>query len=575
MGMPRVGLGPRVLFFMMATTALASPTLAWSQTQPAAPAGAASQAGVSAPELNPAARARPAPPAASNDIFAPEPPGPCPLADSDVPVTITSVVFRGSTAVKDAAFRPAYAEFVGKSLPVSTICTIRDRAARILFDTGVLARVEIPEQRISGGALVLEVVEAHVVNVRVRGDIGPAQAAVERFTEKLRGMKPFDMRRAQRYLLLASDIPGVRVRAAIKPSVSAERGAVDIDVSVTRDGVDVLANAQNLGSKAVGRWGGLVRADFLSFSPYGESTSLVAFHTLDSNEQSVIQVVETARVGGEGAVARGALTYGVSHPGDALKPLDLKSQSVVANFELAYPLIRTRRRNLSLAAGLDVIDQKTDAAGSPLYHDELRVAYVRAEGDLRAQALRVPVQLNGELALRHGLEAFGASDSSSPQLSRAGAHPDAWVVRGDGELGALLASYLTGSIRVQAQYASQPLAPYEQISLGDLSVGRGYDPAALLGDKGVAAAFELHYASVQIYPRVAVAPYVFFDAGYVRNNGQGLGGRTLRSVGAGAIFRIAGRANLDLTYAYPLDELFAGARRPAPRLLVNLTASIL
>src|SRR5690606_8906014 len=117
----------------------------------------------------------------------------------------------------------AYAEFLGREEPVSVICAIRDRAARMLFDHGVLARVEIPEQRITGGALTLEVIEAHVVNVRVRGDAGPAQDAIERYAEKLRGMAPFDMAKAQRYLLLASDVPGVRVRAAIRPSTSETR----------------------------------------------------------------------------------------------------------------------------------------------------------------------------------------------------------------------------------------------------------------------------------------------------------------------------------------------------------------
>jgi hypothetical protein len=103
-------------------------------------------------------------------------------------VNLNSVTFRGATAVSDAELRDAYAEFLGKSQPVSVICAIRDRAARIVFDRGILARVEIPEQRIAGGALVLEVIEAHVVNVRVRGDVGPAQAVIERYAEKLRGM---------------------------------------------------------------------------------------------------------------------------------------------------------------------------------------------------------------------------------------------------------------------------------------------------------------------------------------------------------------------------------------------------
>src|SRR6185437_10185707 len=124
--------------------------------------------------------------------------------------------------------------------------------------------------------------------------IGPAQAAVERYVERLRGMKPFDMRKAQRYLLLASDIPGVRVRAAVKPSTSPERGAVDIDVSVSREPWQAVGNVQNLGSRAVGRWSGLVRADARAFTPLGEDTSLVAFHTLDSDEQWVVQLLESA-----------------------------------------------------------------------------------------------------------------------------------------------------------------------------------------------------------------------------------------------------------------------------------------
>jgi hemolysin activation/secretion protein len=484
-----------------------------------------------------------------------------------VEVAISSVSFRGSTAVKDAAFRPAYAEFLGKPLPVSTLCTIRDRAARILFDTGVLARVEIPEQRISGGALVLEVVEAHVVNVRVRGDIGPAQTAVEKFVEKLRGMKPFDMRKAQRYLLLASDVPGVRVRAAIKPSVNPDRGAVDIDVTVTRDGMDVLANVQNMGSKVVGRWGGLARADFLSFTPYGESTSLVAFHTLDSNEQSVIQVVETARIGGDGLVARAAAVYGVGHPGDTLKALGLKSQSVVGNLELSYPVIRMRRENLNVAGGVDIVDQKTTVLGT---HDSLQVVYVRADGDLRTEVLGLPVQMSGNLSLRKGLSA------NTSNQSRAGAEPDAWVVKAGAGLESLLSRDLTGAVKVQAQYAGKSLAPYEQMSLGNLSVGRGYDPAVLLGDKGVAASFELHYAPFQLHPLVQASPYLFFDVGHVSNNASGTGdGRTLRSLGAGAVLRIASRANLEVTYAYPLDEVVSGFSKPAPRLLINLTASVL
>ena len=423
-----------------ATTALTPPQISWAQPAPST--------GTTAAELDPNTRVSRPPPRRPAGAFAPEPPGPCPLETSDVQVTLSSVTFKGATAVDADTLRAAYADYVGKPQPVSVICAIRDRAARIVFDSGVLARVEIPEQRIAGGALVLEVIEAHVVNVRVRGDVGESQAIIERYAEKLRGMKPFDMARAQRYLLLASDVPGVQVRAAVRPSTSAERGAVDIDLTVVRKDPEVFANIQNTGSKQVGRWGGLVRGEIAGYTQFGESTALTAFHTLDSNEQWLVQLAETARFGGEGLVGRGSLTYGESRPGDFLKPLDLKSRSLVANLEAAYPYIRSRNQNLTLAGGLDVIDQKTRAGGAGvLSHDQLRVLYARADGDYRTEIAARPVLFNGSVGVRRGLSILGGSDKGDADLTRALGNPDAWVLRAQGGADMAITDRLTGMIR--------------------------------------------------------------------------------------------------------------------------------
>ena len=58
------------------------------------------------------------------------------------------------------------------------------------------------------------------------------------------------------------------------------------------------------------------------------------------------------------------------------------------------------------------------------------------------------------------------------------------------------------------------------------------------------------------------APYAFFDAGYVANNNAAATGqfksRTLKSIGAGVVFRVFSRANLEVTYAHPLDAVRPG-----------------
>jgi hemolysin activation/secretion protein len=578
-GAQRVGLKARLCLLALATTALSPTGLTWAQPAPPSTPGAGVP-GTSAAEVNPSTRITRPPPRRAGGAFTPEPPGPCPLEGSDVQVTLNSVTFQGATAVSPDTLRSAYADFLGKPQSVAVICQIRDRAARIVFDSGVLARVEIPEQRIAGGALVLEVIEAHVVNVRVRGDVGPAQAAVERYAEKLRGMKPFDMAKAQRYLLLASDVPGVRARAAVRPSTSPERGAVDIDITVAKDGPDVFANVQNTGSKQVGRWGGLVRGEFAGYTEFGESTALTAFHTLDSNEQWLVQLAESARFGGEGLVGRGSFTYGESRPGDFLKPLDLKSKSVVGNLEGAYPIIRSRNQNLNVAGGFDFIDQKTRPSGAALLsHDKLRILYARLDGDYRTEISGRPVLTSGAVSLRKGVDVFGASDAGDPLLTRAFGKPDAWVLRAQGGGDVAISDRLTAQVRMQAQYADDQLMPYEQISLGGLTVGRGYDPAALLGDKGISAAAEVRYGPLQLHPKIAAAPYAFFDAGWVANNNAAASGvardRSIKSVGAGVVFRLFSRANLEVTYAHPLDATRTGGTRPSDRVLIQLTASLL
>jgi hemolysin activation/secretion protein len=419
---------------VLAAALVAVPVVAIAQPQASGALASVSQAATAQPsrqELNPAARIMTAP-AVQQDIFSPEPPGPCPLKDSTVSFTLTSVTLKGATALPAAQLARAYRRRIGQRLAVAAICDIRDRVARIMFDRGILARVEIPAQTIAGGALTLEVIEAHVVNVRVRGDAGRAEAAVERYIGKLRGMTPFDMRKAQRYLLLASDIAGVQIRAAVRPSITGERGAVDLDITVIAHPVDAVANIQNDGSRTVGRFAGLARVDVDSLTDFGDRSSLVASHTLTNDEQWVIQLLEEARLGGDGLILRGSVVYGETRPGGATAELDLVSQSFVSEAEAAYPLIRSRRYNLNLAGGFDLIDAFTNAAGAPLYRDKLRVFYGRVDGDARFLALRRVFQVSGAFSVRKGVDGLGSStpgvDESLTAIptTRPQGRPNAW-----------------------------------------------------------------------------------------------------------------------------------------------------
>ena len=161
-------------------------------------------------ELNPAQRTPDV--VQQPDLFSLPAPGPCPLASSELTVEFKGAKFSHLTGVPPETLSPAWTPYVGKTVKLSTFCEVRDRIAELLFKSGILARVEIPEQRIDNGILTFEVVEAQVASVRVTGNAGPVKARIDAYARDLRGMNPFNLAVAQRYLLLASDLPGIKLR---------------------------------------------------------------------------------------------------------------------------------------------------------------------------------------------------------------------------------------------------------------------------------------------------------------------------------------------------------------------------
>lgn len=565
----------------LTSAAGAAPALAQKADPPSA---LASQAQASPQQLNPAA-AVPARQRPRGDVLGAPEPGPCPLAAYHLSFTLTSVQVTGADKMRPTDFEPAYRQDLNRQIGLDEVCAIRDRLGLIFFRKGLLARVEVPEQRIQSGQLQLKVIEAHVVSVQVRGDAGPAQEQVEVYLAKLRGMKPFDIHKAQRYLLLASDIPGVRLSAALRPAAGG-LGAVDLVVFVSRKPVDVLANVQNFGSRELGPVGATARADFNGFSRYGERNSLILYSTVGNPDQRVVEMLSEARLGGEGLTIHGSASYGVSQPGAELAPLALDGRSLVVNGGLTFPLIRSRGLNLNLGAGLDVIEQRTVyGLGGLLSDDHLRVVDLHMDGQ---QMWRVDsdwlqgATLAGEIDLRRGLEALGASRVGQPALSRIGGRADGTLVRGDAHLDLALPARLTLRALVTGQYSPDDLLAYEQFAVGDMTIGRGYDPSFMTGDQGVGGTLELRAGAFEApsawkWPAgVAAAVFAFYDTAAVFNHAPGAIDWTVHSAGAGLDLQLTPRAHLSATYAYPFDRttVYAGSP-PPPRLLVSLTTSFL
>ena len=114
---------------------------------------------------------------------------------------------------------------------------------------------------------------AHLTQVRVRGNASGAEQAIAGYLNQLTKQPVFNRYEAERYLLLASDIPGYSVRLTLRPAGTAP-GEVIGDVTVQHTPAYVDVNVQNGGSHALGPWGGVVRGQVFGLTGLGDRTTL-------------------------------------------------------------------------------------------------------------------------------------------------------------------------------------------------------------------------------------------------------------------------------------------------------------
>jgi len=488
---------------------------------------------------------------------------------------------------------PSYSSFVGREVPISTVCEIRDRAATILRDAGYIAAVQVPEQRIESGTVRFQVLAAHLTQVRVRGEATGAESILAAYLNQLTKQPLFNRHDAERYLLLASDLPGYTVRLTLRPAGTAP-GDVIGDVTVQRLPAYADFIIQNGGSEALGPWGGLLRGQLFGLTGLGDRTTLSIFSTADFHEQQTVQVAHDMRLGPEGMSLSGAFTYAWARP--HVPNTAVLAKTLLGTVELGYPFVRRQSETVRGSIGMDLVNQDVWLNHIPLTRDRLRVAFLRLGIDAIPSDIGVnfstaepPWHFTSQVELRQGLDALGATHDCGPlginclgpgkvSPSRLEGQADATVVRLTSYVEMRPIPKLTFALGLRAQYTDKPLLSFEDFSAGNYTVGRGYDPGALLGDRGYGTQLELRYGSrVPVSAsRPAIEGYAFWDHAQVGHLASAIivtQRQDLNSVGAGARVNW-NRFVLDAGLAIPLTHVGPLNRKPDPRLLVSLTTRL-
>ncbi len=486
---------------------------------------------------------------------------------------VTGIAVDGATAFPEAQVR-ALAPPPGPAVTLREIEAARGAILALYRDAGyALTTVDAVLTR--EGLLRFVVGEGHITEVKLDGDIGPAGVQVLRFLNRLTEVRPLDVATMERYLLLASDVPGVSLRSILRPAGTGP-GALTLVAQVSRKPFGGYITGDNRAYRLTGREQGLAAVQANAFTSFGERSELAFFYA-NGGTQIFGQAGTEFFIGSSGTRVRVYAGTGSSSPADPLRSIGYEGETTVAGIAVIYPVIRRRQQTLLLSAAFDAIESEIDVDATPgtqqtLSKDNLRVARLGGDwsvfdtfaGDDRPAVNAVSLRLS------RGIDGLGASSSGDPQLSRVGAQTDFTKIgfevsrtqalfRPWGQAVVSLLGVLAG------QWTDDILPQAEKFYVGGSRLGRGYYSGEITGDKALAGTIELQLsfpwevAALQQSVRLDPTLYAFYDAARTWENVSGDPSRDVSSIGAGVRMSLTEYVELQLEGVHRFETRPNGA----------------
>jgi len=492
---------------------------------------------------------KPAPRPAPPEIRSPAPAA-LPDALKAVRVRLKEVSIEGSAVLMEQAWALAN-RYVGREITAAEIFELARELTALYRNAGyILSQVIVPPQTLSDGRLALRVVEGYIANVRVEGDTEVA-GKLAALGEKIKASRPLKAGDLERYLLIANDLPGVRVRAVLSPS-QAGVGAADLTLVASVKKIDGSLSLDNYGSKYLGPWQLSIGAGLNQVFGANDQWRFTGV-TTGNTELSYGQLSYSQIVNAEGLKLGASASQARTRPGDALKQFDVRGEADTISFSAGYPLLRTRNESLLGRAVLDLRNIITDIGGARAIEEKLRVLRL-------GMTWAVFDRLDGnnvlDVELSNGL---GGTKQDDILQSRVGADQQFRKLSFDYERFQRLGTSFGVTLGAAGQWTDEPLSSSEQFALGGRRFGRAYEPAELVGDRALAFRMEPAYLGRTDSEWLSACHlYGFYDLGKVWFNDSAPSANrpplSLASAGFGTRVFSGDRISATLELAKPLTR---------------------
>ena len=433
-------------------------------------------------------------------------------------LTVRDVCIKGATVYSAEELAPLYRDLIGRKVPLQALYDLAQRiTAKYGSDGYSLSRAIVPPQNLSphGSVPCLEIVEGYIDNVEWPAAVKGYRDFFTDYTARITAQRPANVHTIERYLLLASDLPGLRFSASLKPSKT-NPGASTLVVAVVEKPVDLMGRLDNRGTPSRGPHEFLLGATVNNLLRQHESLTINWAAAIPNTQELEFFALNYRQVlTSEGLFAFVNGSYGYGNLGtEPLQLFNFRTKSTYIEAGLASPVIRTREKNLTITGLAFLSDNFSDLLDQPLVQDRLRGFRLKADGDWADRLLGVN-QVN--VTYSQGIQGFGSSNNggnSIPPTSNPNGRVDFEKIEATLSRTQPLFGPVSAFGSIYGQYAFNPLLVPEQCGYGGRFFGRAYDPSELLGDHCFEALTELRYDLPKFAPTVSqVQLYAFADYG--------------------------------------------------------------
>src|SRR5262245_22933791 len=408
-------------------------------------------------------------------------------------VIVRGVQITGSTVYSAADLEPLYRELIGREVPVTAIYDLAQRiTAKYGADGYVLSRAIVPPQELPprGAVVRIEIIEGYIDRVEWPPQLSRYRDFFSEYAAKITAERPINVKTLERYLLLASDLPGLKFKNSLKASPN-NPGAATLVVEVVEKPADLFARVDNRGTKARGPNQYFTT---VSLNNLGRVHDTWTFGTAGAFQLAELQyylITYRQVLTSEGLTLFVNDSYTRSKPGtEILQLLEYQTRGDLFEAGLSYPFIRSREKNLIATGLVFASNDRSDILSTLNTLDKLRGVRLKTDFDFVDQ-LRATNQIN--LVVSQGIQGLGGSERNGLFLSRANGVPAFTKV--EATLSRLQPLPLNFSVLLAASgmwYWSPLLAP-ELCGYGGRVFGRAYDPSELVADTCIELLGELRY----------------------------------------------------------------------------------